>query len=55
MVLIIKKGTSIKEIRLRLEKFRSKKKGKNINAFAGRLKIKLDPVEWQNIVRSEWQ
>ncbi|MCF8303209.1 MAG: hypothetical protein K9I94_08045 [Bacteroidales bacterium] len=55
MVTIIRKGSSKEEIRKRIDKAIAKKQKKNIMQYAGKLKIKIDPLEYQKKIRDEWR
>lgn len=55
MVTIIKKGTSLLEIRKLIDKALSKNKRKGIMAYAGKLKTEIDPVQYQKKLRNEWE
>jgi hypothetical protein len=55
MLTLIKKGSSKREIRKKLELVFSKKKKSNILKFAGKLKSDIDPVEFQKQMRNEWR
>jgi hypothetical protein len=57
MVTIIKKGTSIKEIKKRLDGvIRKKSRNNDIMKYAGKLKhLDIDPLKYQKNMRDEWQ
>jgi len=57
MVTIIKKGTSIKEIKKRLDGvIRKKSRNNDIMKYAGKLKhLAIDPLKYQKNIRDEWQ
>lgn len=55
MLTLIKKGSSKKEIRKKLELIFSKRKKNNLLEFAGKLKTDIDPVEFQKQMRNEWR
>lgn len=56
MVTILKKGTSRSRIEKILEKIKSKKASKGIDAYkyCGIIELAEDPVEYQRKVRDEW-
>jgi len=54
MTTIIKKGTSGKEIKKRLEAVISKFPEQDIMKYAGTLKTDIDPLEYQSLIRNEW-
>lgn len=54
MVMIIKKGTSIEDIRARLAKLKSKK-GFNARKHNGVIRLKESPLEIQKKMRDEWE
>jgi hypothetical protein len=55
MVTVIKKGTSAKEVKKRVDAAISKASKKDIMKFAGKLKITIDPLEYQRQLRDEWK
>ncbi len=55
MVTIIKKGTPTKEIKKRINDAVSKSHSKNIKKYAGKLKLDIDPIEYQRQMRNEWE
>ncbi len=55
MVTIIKKGTSIREIKKKINEAVSKSQGRNIKKYAGKLKLEIDPLKIQKKMRDEWQ
>lgn len=55
MVSIIKKGTSKKEIEALLSEKETVKSKKSIAKFAGKLKTKIDPIDFQKELRNEWK
>jgi hypothetical protein len=56
MVTVIKKGTSPKEVKKKLESYFSKKKPKNgIRKYCGILTLKEDPLKLQKQWRDEWE
>ncbi len=54
MVTIIKKGTPKDEIKKRINKVVAKSKKQDISKYAGKLKIDIDPIEYQKKMRDEW-
>lgn len=54
MVTIIKKGTPRKEIKKRINDVVSKSHSRNIKKYAGKLKLDIDPLEYQRHIRNEW-
>ncbi len=55
MVTIIKKGTPTKEIKKGINDAVSKSRSRNIKKYAGKLKIDIDPLEYQRQMRNEWE
>ena len=55
MVTIIKKGTPKDEIMKRLKNAVSKSRKRNIMKYAGKLKLELVPLDYQNQMRNEWK
>lgn len=55
MVTIIKKGTPRKEIKKRINDAVSKSRRRNIKKYAGKLKLDIDPLEYQRQMRNEWE
>ena len=55
MVTVIKRGTPKEEIRKQLKKALSKDSNGGIMQYAGKLKADIDPVEFQRMLRDEWQ
>ncbi len=55
MLTIIKKGTPAKEIKKKINEVVSRTSKKNIAKFAGKLKSKIDPLEFQKKMRDEWK
>ena len=55
MVTIIKKGTPREEIKKRLTNAVSKSRKRNIGKYAGKLKLEIDPLEYQKKMRNEWK
>ena len=57
MVTVIKKGTSIKEIKKRLDEIiRKKSRNNDVMKYAGKLKhLDIDPLKYQKNMRDEWQ
>ena len=55
MVTIIKKGTPKDEIRKRITNAVSKSRKKNILKYAGKLNLKVDPLDYQKQMRNEWK
>jgi malic enzyme len=54
MVTIIKKGASNAAIQRKIKKALKGKKKLSIMDFAGLLKSKIDPLEFQKQMRDEW-
>jgi hypothetical protein len=55
MVTLIKKGTSIKEKLKQIEEVAKRKlKGLNASKYSGVLKNKIDPIQYQQESRNEW-
>ncbi|MBT0810902.1 hypothetical protein KIH41_06365 [Litoribacter ruber] len=54
IVTIIKKGTSKEEIKKRVDEVVSKSSKRDIWKYAGKLKIDIDPLEYQKKLRNEW-
>lgn len=55
MLTIIKKGTSKKEIRKKLQAVTSRLSERDILPYAGRLKGSKNPLEYQTEMRNEWE
>ncbi|HET8810206.1 MAG TPA: hypothetical protein VFM65_08080 [Flavobacteriaceae bacterium] len=55
METIIKKGTSLEEIKKRILTFFSKTPKKDIQKYAGKLKTDIDPLQYQSKLRNEWE
>lgn len=55
MVTIIKKGTPKAEIKRRINEVVNKNPKRNIMKYAGKLKIDIDPLEFQKNMRNEWK
>ena len=56
MVMIIKKGRPISEIRKKLSEMTSQsKRGLDASKYAGRLASSLDPLAYQRSIRNEWE
>ena len=55
MVTIIKKGTPREEIKKKISDAVSKSHKKNIKKYAGKLKLDIDPLEYQRQMRNEWE
>jgi hypothetical protein len=57
MLTIIKKGTSIQEVKKLLGKAvnEARKKRLNVERFSGVLKTDIDPLEYQKQIRNEWE
>lgn len=55
MVTIIKKGTPKDEIMKRLKNAVSKSRKRNIMKYAGKLKLEVDPLDYQKQMRNEWK
>ena len=55
MTTIIKKGTSLEEIKKRIESVIAKFSKQDIMKYAGSLKTEIDPVEYQKKMRDEWK
>jgi|AntRauMFilla1563_2_1112583.scaffolds.fasta_scaffold125820_2 hypothetical protein len=56
MVSIIKKGTSKQKIEALLSKKETESKSKkSIAEFAGKLKTKINPSDFQKELRNEWE
>lgn len=55
MVVIVKRNTSHKELKVLLKRTRPKKvKGFDAKRFNGALKLKGDPLKVQRMLRDEW-
>ena len=54
MTVIIKKGSKISDIKNRVNTLVLENRGKNLKKYAGTVKLKIDPLEWQNKLRDEW-
>lgn len=54
MVTIIKKGTSIVQMKKLLKEAFSKTPRRDIRQYAGVLKTDIDPLKYQNKMRNEW-
>lgn len=54
MVTIIKKGTSKKDIKNKVEMVNSRLPKKSIKQYAGKLNIQIDPLKFQIEMRNEW-
>jgi hypothetical protein len=56
MLVIIKKGTPVKEILDKINNLlTSKKKGFNAEKYLGILKPERDPIKFQRELRNEWE
>ncbi len=56
MVMIIKKGRPITEIRKKLSELTSQsKRGLKASKYAGKLASELDPLAYQRSIRNEWE
>lgn len=55
MITIIKKGTPKEEIKKRINEVISKAPKKDIMKYAGKLKMDIDPLEYQRRIRDEWK
>jgi hypothetical protein len=55
MVTIIKKGTPREEIKKRIANAVYKSRKRDISKFAGKLKLELDPLDYQKQMRDEWK
>lgn len=55
MATVIKKGASKSEIRERIRKAVQKSPSKEISLLAGKLKARVDPLDYQKKLRDEWQ
>lgn len=59
MITVIKKGTSASEMKKQMQealKNASKSaKKKDISPFFGKIKLKIDPLEYQKKMRNEWE
>jgi hypothetical protein len=55
MVTIIKKGTPRDEIKKRIRNAFSKSQKRDISKYAGKLTLKVDPLEYQKQMRNEWK
>ena len=53
MVTIIKKGSSAKEIERKMRKAISGRRSKGIMKYAGKLKIDIEPLDYQKKMRDE--
>ncbi len=55
MVTIIKKGTSIDEIKRKIDEIFSRSSKREILKYAGKLKTDINPLEFQKRMRDEWE
>ena len=55
MVTVIKKGTPKEEIKKRINEVVAKTSKRDIMKYAGKLKISIDPLEYQKQMRDEWE
>ncbi len=56
MVTIIKKGKPIREIIQKLNELVSKKnRGLKSSKYSGKIKSKIDPIDYQKGLRNEWE
>ncbi len=55
MVTIIKKGTPLTEIRKQINEIIYRSKDKGILKYAGKLKLDIDPLDFQIEIRNEWE
>lgn len=55
MVTVIKKGTSKEEIKRKINEVVSKTSKSDILKYAGKLKMDIDPLEYQKKLRNEWE
>ena len=55
MVTIIKKGTPREEIKKRITNAVSKSRKRDISKYAGKLKLEVDPLDYQKQMRNEWK
>ena len=55
MVTVIKKGTPKDEIKKQIDEVVSKAPKKDIRKYAGKLKMDIDPLEYQKQMRNEWE
>ncbi len=55
MVTIIKKGTPRDEIKKRITNAVSKSRKRDIKKYAGKLKLEVDPLDYQKQMRNEWK
>ena len=55
MVTVIKKGTTKDEIKKQIDEAVSKTPKRDIRKYAGKLKMDIDPLEYQIKMRNEWE
>lgn len=55
MVTVIKKGTPKEEIKKRIDDVVAKAAKQDLTKYAGKLKIDIDPLEYQRQMRNEWK
>lgn len=55
MVTIIKKGTPRKEIKKKINNAVYKSRSRDVKKYAGKLKLDIDPIEYQRQMRNEWE
>ena len=55
MVTIIKKGTPRDEIKKRITNAVSQSRKRGIGKYAGKLKLQVDPLDYQQQMRNEWK
>jgi hypothetical protein len=55
MVTVIKKGTPKDEIKKKIDEVVLKTPKKDIRKYAGKLKMDIDPLEYQRQMRNEWE
>ena len=55
MATVIKKGASKTEIRESIRKAVQKNSSKQISLLAGKLKARVNPLDYQKKIRDEWQ
>ena len=55
MITVIKKGTPKEEIKKRVNEVVAKAAKKDIMKYAGKLKVDINPLEYQKQRRNEWE
>jgi len=55
MVTVIKKGTPKEEIKRQIDEVVTKAPKRDIMKYAGKLKMDVNPLEYQKQMRDEWE